>query len=521
MWLSACAADGDPDTADDDAGDAAMIAAANAALDPAVRLERPTPGAIGIGDPLYPTLGNGGYQVEHYDLRLRYATSDPLQPLDGTVRILARATQALSRFDLDFAGDSLADVRVDGLSTEFQRDGEELVITPRFPLFRGELFLITVSHFVASPQPIDPNAFVTPFFVTPSGSAWALQPNNAHLVFPCNDHPSDKATFSFVIDVPEGTTAVANGVERSVQTAAGRTIYRYDQAQPLATELAQVVVGAFTVVSRGSHAGIAVRDVVATSQAADLTPKLAVVTSHLDFMESQVGDYPFDNYGSLVGDARFGFALETQTLSLYSAPSFTRPASSYEPIMVHELAHQWFGDSVAPAGWSDVWANEGHATWYEDAIRFGLDTPGFEDHMHALYSLGDLFRDAFGPVANPPVGDILTVFNQNVYQGGALTLFALRQQVGPDVFQQIERGWVSRFRGRSASTADFIALASEVSGQELSGFLHDWLHGTVTPPMPGHPDWTTTPVTGASSASLLSVQSHMQLLGIADDLLRK
>jgi aminopeptidase N len=356
-----------------------------------------------------------------------------------------------------------------------------------------------VSHFVSSPRPIDPTTFVTPFFVTPSGSAWALQPSNAHLVFPSNDHPSDKASFTFRIDVPEGTTAVASGVEIARDTAGGRTISVFEHSQAMATELAQVVVGAFTVVSRGEHAGVTVRDVLPTNLVADLAPKVAVETVHLDLMHELVGDYPFPTYGSLVADATFGFALETQTLSLYSARSFTRPASSYEPVMVHELAHQWFGNSVSPRRWSDVWANEGHATWYETSFRLGLDSPAFTSRMQQLYSFGDLFRGFFGPVANPPSGDIPSLFNTNVNNGGALALYALRQQVGDATFREIERAWVTTFRGKSASTADFIALSSQVSGQDLDAFLTDWLYGTVTPPMPGHPEWTVIPFAGSGS----------------------
>jgi len=516
--LSACGVS-EPSTAADDLDapdDLTVLESTTAPADAVARLELPSPGAPGIGDPLFPTLGNGGYDVLHYNLQLRYETADPLQPLDGTVRILARATQALSRFDLDFAGDSVAAVRVDGLPAKVSRDGEDLVITPLLPVFRGQLFLITVVHFAASPRPVDPTVFVTPFFAMVSGSGWALQPNNAHTVFPCNDHTSDKATFSFRIDVPEGTTAVASGVETERLTRNGRTVVQFEQREPMATELAQVAVGAFSVIDRGVHAGVAVRDVVPTHLVADLEPKLAVVTDHLDFMSGLVGDYPFDVYGSLVSDTPIGFALETQTLSLYSGTSFRGAATSYGPVMVHELAHQWFGDSVAPARWADVWANEGHATWYELSFRFGLDSPAFTSRMQQLYSLGDLFRAIFGAVANPPSGDIPHLFNQNVYSGGALVLYALRQQVGDAVFQQIERAWVATYRGKSASTADFIALASRVSGQDLNDFLNDWFYGTLTPAMPGHPDWTVQPAALNASEALTASSQHLAVPPLSD-----
>ncbi|HEX3757319.1 MAG TPA: M1 family metallopeptidase [Kofleriaceae bacterium] len=501
--LAACAAEPGPDLDDPaDLDDEVALA----------RFEPPSPGAPGIGDPLYPTLGNGGYEVEHYALHLRYETADPAQPLDGTVRIHARATQSLSQFDLDFAGDSVGAVRVDGRRAAFRRDGEDLVITPDRPIRSGQRFVVTVAHFQATPLPPDPRVFDgAPFFTTPDGSGWALQSNNAHRVFPCNDHPSDKASFSFRIDVPAGTTAVASGVQTSVHTSHGRTVYQFEQRAPMATELAQVAVGAFTVIERGRHAGVILRDVVPTRLVGDLEPKLAVVADQLDFMENLVGDYPFPTYGSFVADAPLGFALETQTLTVYDSGFFDAPPTSFGPIMVHELAHQWFGDSVAPSEWSDVWQNEGHAAWYEFSSRFGLDSPQFTSFMQLVYENGDLFRAILGPVAQPPSGDLLALFNQNVYLGGALTLYALRQQVGDPTFRAIERAWVTRFRGRSASTEDFIALASRVSGQDLNAFLHDWLFGTQTPAMPGHPDWTVTPFPPSVASPSLATAPELPL----------
>jgi aminopeptidase N len=482
------------DDLDDDPALAAAVVEAGADLDGVARFEPPRPGDPGIGDTLFPTLGNGGYEALHYAFQLRYETADPTQSLDGTVLILARATQSLSRFDLDFAGDSIGGVQINGRTAAFQRDGEELVITPAHSLLRGQLFLITVTHFVATPQAPDPAAFAgAPFFSSPDGTGWAFQPYNAHRVFPCNDHPSDKASFSFRVDVPAGTTAVASGVQTSVHTFGGRTIYRYEHRAPMATELVQLAVGAFTVIARGNHAGVTVRDVVPTRLVADLEPKLAVVTDHIDFMENLVGDYPFPTYGSFSVDAPLRFALETQTLTVYDGSIFAGPPTSVGAIMVHELAHQWFGDSVSPRQWTDVWQNEGHAGWYELSFRLGLDSPEFTSLMQLVYSRGDIFRGIAGPVARPPGGSIQMLFNANVYQGGALVLYALRQQIGDAAFQSVERAWVTQFRGRAAGTEDFIALATQVSGQDVTAFLNDWLFGTKTPAMPGHPDWTVTP----------------------------
>src|SRR4051812_31769853 len=212
---------------------ALLVAAAPAAA-------TPTPGAAGIGDPLNLTLGNGGYDVLHYDLDLRYATSDPAQPIDGDETIVARATQSLSRFDLDFGGDGIGSVRVNGRAASFTRDGEELVITPHRPLRNGKRFVVEISHFTATPTVPGDDPASPAFFVTPDGSGTAPQPYYAHLIYPCNDHPRDKATFRFDFDVPEGTDAVANGVEAGQRTRDGRTRWSYVMRQPMATELTQL-----------------------------------------------------------------------------------------------------------------------------------------------------------------------------------------------------------------------------------------------------------------------------------------
>lgn len=475
---------------------------------PARAGESPSAGAAEIGDRLFPGLGNGGYDVLHYHLDLRYATSDPAQPIDGTVRIVARATQALSSFNLDFGGDSLGAVSVNRRAAEWTREGEELVITPKRPVREGHVFVVRVSNFTSTPTVPNPQDFSTSaFFITPDGSATAPQPDLAHRIFPSNDHPRDKASFTFRFDVPAGTDAVANGVLLGHNVHGDRSTWTYLQRQPLATQLVQLAVGDWDFISRGRHRGVRFRDVIAPSLTAVIGPLLAVELGHLDWLEPHAGRYPFDVYGSLVVDAELGFALETQTLSIFDGVWFTDfPQGLWDPVMLHELTHQWYGDSVSVWEWSDLWLSEGHASWYEflyaeekgflaeDTLNYPdpVGYSDFDDLMRAVYAHGDEWRAQFGPVAQPASAD--TLFSPNVYQGGALVLYALRQKIGVEAFERLERAWTDRYGGQSASTADFIALASRVAGRDLTAFLEEWLYGTTTPPMPGHPDWMVNPV---------------------------
>jgi aminopeptidase N len=480
----------------------AATAAVTAAPAAASRHHAPaSPGASGIGDPLFPGLGNGGYDAIHYSLALRYPTTEPEQTVSGRVTMYARATQALSRFNLDFAGDSVASVTVNGRTAAWTWSGEELAITPSRALRDHKRFSATVRY---TASPFVPTDFLPfGFFTVNAGSVTAGQPNLSHTFYPVNDHPADKASYDISFDVPQGAAAVANGDLVSRRTSGGRTYTTYFMREPMASELIQLTVGAFDVTTPGTVRGVRVRDVSSTSSTTDVAAALKRTPDHLRWMIDKVGRYPFSSYGVLAADQFFAYALETQTLSLH--PSFLLasdvPPAVYEPIMVHELAHQWFGDSVAPVRWQDVWLNEGHADYYQrlyDDQFFGNDAIAY---WKDAYRQANQLRHDFGPVAKPTGNTIFTLFSDNVYSGGSLALYALRQVVGEATFSRIERSWVSRYKDQSVSTEQWIAHVNRVSHRDLTGFLRDWLYGTTVPPMPGHADWTADPVTTTAAAA--------------------
>ena len=291
---------------------------------------------------------------------------------------------------------------------------------------------------------------------------------------------------------------MASGDLEAQTSSGGRTQFVYQQKQPMATELIQLAVGSYKLIDRGVQDGVHIRDVISPGLEPLVADKLPAELDQLAWLKQRLGPYPFGTYGSFVIDAQIGASLETQTLSIFDRGVFDDRTAAAATTMLHETAHQWFGDSVSPREWSDVWLNEGHARYYEwayaaehggmRAASSGI-ADSFDGTAKAYYALGDFYRQKIEPVAKPKGGDFRHLFSAQQYDGGALVLYALHQKVGEKTFAKIERAWVTRNAGKTASTADYIALASKVSGKRLGPFLHAWLYGTRTPPMPGHPDW--------------------------------
>jgi aminopeptidase N len=427
------------------------------------------PGAAGLGDPYFPQAGNGGYDVRHYGLDLAYQPATHL--LTGVATIAAAATQNLSRFDLDLQGLAVRSVSVDGSRARFSRDGQELVITPRRGLRAGTRFTVRVGY-SGSPETIkgSPIIFGSDYgwIYTGDGVFVGCEPNAASTWYPANDHPADKASFTISVTVPNGLTAAANGRLVRQRTHGATTTFRYEQPAQMATYLATVDIGRFDVQRTRTPGGV--ENLVFTDPALppSTTDVTALTASITDYWSQLFGRYPFNSTGAIVDDTPVaGFSLETQTRPLYSAVRA-------EGIIAHELAHQWFGDSVSVRTWRDIWLNEGFATfsawlWNEHT---GVRTAA--QSFQTAYDSRPADRPFWTTLVADPQRD--TMFSSAVYQRGAMTLQALRQKIGDTDFFRLLRAWAAIHRYGNADTADFIALANHVSGQNLTGFFTTWLY---------------------------------------------
>ena len=447
----------------------ALLAAAPAAAAP----PHATPGLAGLGDPFFPAAGNGGYDVKHYSLDLQYVRAT--NRLDGEAKLFARATQSLSSFNLDLrAFMVVSDVEVNGRDAEWSHDGgQELTITPRHALKRGHKFSVDVEYGGTPQDVVDPDDSIEGWTTTPDGAYVVNEPVGSPGWYPANDNPRDKATFDIAVTVPEGITAIANGRLIKKHTRAGMTTWHWYEDSPMATYLATATNGVFdmTVTMAGR---------IPLYQAVDPTvgnptlsrQRLAAEAEIIAFFSNLYGRYPFLSGGGVVDVARANYALESQTKSMYDVN--TAPGAS---TVVHEISHQWFGDAVTLTIWPDIWLNEGFATWSEWIWdeRHGGSTAA--ETFDELYNDPDFEWDP-APAALPGPE---VLFSTPPYDRGAMTLQALRVKIGDEDFFKLLRRWYKRNRYGNVTTAQFIAAAERVSGQQLDAFFDVWLYQPVKP----------------------------------------
>ncbi|MBX6166346.1 MAG: M1 family metallopeptidase [Thermobispora bispora] len=431
----------------------------------------PTVGAPGIGDPDFPFDGNGGYDVRHYTLRLSY---DPAtRRLAGSAIVKAKAVQDLDAFNLDLRGLRVDRVTVDGTPAGFRREGDELVIQPAARIAKGARFTAQVDY-GGEPQPIreDASLGVYGFIATTDGSFVTNEPNGAKTWFPSNDHPADKATFTFEITVPDGVTAIANGelvAER--KAGGGKKTFVWRERHPMATYLATMMTGKFEVRTGTTGKGIPIYTAVDPAFRGSLGYLYEETKRLTDHWTTVFGPYPFSSTGGVIDNFTAGYALEVQTKPVYGG--FVPRTGT----IAHELAHQWFGNSVTIARWRDLWLNEGFATYAEWL---------WSEHRGEA-TTDQIFRQYYTQASDqiwrhpPAVARPNNLFHASVYKRGAMTLHVLRRTIGDEKFFRLIREWTGANRHGNVTTEQFIRLAEEISGKRLQELFDAWLY------QPGRP----------------------------------
>ncbi|MER7395621.1 M1 family metallopeptidase [Streptomyces sp. NPDC000151] len=435
-----------------------------------------SPGDPGAGDTYFPNLGNGGFDALHYDLGVRY---DPdTDRLDGRTTLTAKATENLSAFDLDLQKLAVASVRVNGERARFGRSGDELTITPNSVLRKAQRFTVRVEY-GGVPEPLGgPIVFGSQYgwMKTADGVFVGCEPNAASTWFPSSDHPGDKATYDIRIDAPKGLTGVSNGRLVAAYEKHGRSYAHWRETKPMATYLATATIGKFDVRTGTTPGGVPVYTAIDPTLPTGGVDVYGVTSEATDYWSKVFGPYPFEETGAIVDDMpQAGFSLETQSKPVYSAVRS-------ESTIVHELAHQWFGDSVSVAKWQHIWLNEGFATYAQWLWSEHKGQLSAHDSFLKAYRARPADSDFWNVRVGDPQRD--TMFSSAVYQRGAMTLQALRERIGDKAFFQLLPAWTRQHRYGNASTAQFIALAERISGQQLDDLFDTWLFTDSRPALP-------------------------------------
>ena len=437
--------------------------------------ERYGPGSTTGNDPYFPHAGNGGYDVQHYGLDLSYRPATGR--LDGTAVITMTATADLDAFSLDLRGLTATSVQVDGKTATFRQLptddrglGGELVVRTRPKLKRSTAHVVTVRYGGAPGRPKDIEGADYGFVSFPDGAFVANEPEGAATWYPVNDQLTDKAAYDFRITVPQGKTAIANGeLVGAPTTAGGLTTFVWRATDPMASYLSTASIGDYTMTTQTGPNGLPIHNFLETGLSdgnrAVTEASLGRQPAMIDFFDGIFGPYPFTSFGAIVDDDSVGYALETQTRPIYGQVAD-------EGTVAHELAHQWVGNSVTPELWTDIWLNEGFASYAEWLWAESQGRETAQQQFEQVYE-----APADDPFWSTPPGDPgpETLFDAATYDRGAAALHALRVKIGDPDFFAVLRAWTSENAGGNVSTADLVALSERISGEELSAFFTVWI----------------------------------------------
>ena len=405
-------------------------------------------GDDGIGDPYYPLMGNGGYDVLHYTIDLAVDMQQNI--IAGSTTLDVVATQDLSQFNLDFSGLDISLITINGEEAEFARAGRELTIIPVTMLSDADLFEIVVSYSGEPGQSGGWNYYG-------SGVMVAGEPISASGWYPVNEHPLDKSTYTFMITVDDQFDVGANGIlEDTVENEDGTLTYVFEARDPMASYLTTLAIGDFDIITDETESGVPIRHYFASGLPQSTIDDFARTAEMIDFFETVFGPYPFETYGVVVHDVPLGFALETQTLSVFGN-SFTG-----EGVAAHELAHQWFGDSVSVASWQHIWLNEGFATYAEALwLEFTLGETEFQDIMANRY------QNWVNPSFSATRQEIVDFFNNIPMRGVELTADEADEALTFLFGQNLEREQIVRMldsiRADGVTGAEIIEAVDETS----------------------------------------------------------
>jgi aminopeptidase N len=427
----------------------------------------PAQAGTAADEPFFPQAGNRGYDVTDYEVDLAYSRSGRVE---AKATINARVTETRKSFSFDFRGPRVTRVEVGGGpgGVSFRRNRRKLIVLLDQPIERKGTLWADVFYSGVPPTITDPDGTMEGWVRTDDGALAVGEPQGTPAWLPCNNVPGDKAAFSIDITVPSDLKAISNGGLFGIKERGGRTTYSWGEGRQMSTYLAVVDIGRGRLYKSGvdGRRGWTLVDPRLQERS---RPVLASLSEIVRFESGLFGPYPFVGAGSIVDYAPgLGYALETQSRPIYPyVPDLTT--------VVHETAHQWFGDSVGLKRWPEIWLNEGFATWTEWYYAEQHGRRSAKEIFNRLYRVPASNEQFWNPPSAHP-GSAKNLFGPSVYIRGAMALEALRLKVGTEPMLRTLRAWANGHRYGSGTIKEFIALSERISGRNLDPFFGRWLY---------------------------------------------
>ncbi|MFF8784430.1 M1 family metallopeptidase [Streptomyces sp. NPDC015125] len=437
-------------------------------------------------DPYFPDHGDARYHVRHYALDLDYRPVS--NRLSGSARLSVLAGPApLAEIALDLAAFRIQRVRVDSRTARYTHRAGKLRIRPAHALAPGTAFTVEV-RYTGNPEPVRSPWGGLGWEELTDGALVASQPVGAPSWYPCNDRPADKASYRVSITAPSPYTAVAGGRLLSRTTRSSSTTWVYEQPAPTSTYLMAVSLGTYTTEpltgpapAAGLQTPVPQTAYLPARLLPDFTVDFARQPRMMHFFQEAFGPYPFGEYTVVIADEVLDVPVEAQGMATFGANHLDGARTS-ERLIAHELAHQWFGNSVSVEDWQHIWLNEGfakYAEWMWSEHGGGLTAAAHAAIAHAL--LSGLPQDL--RLADPGKD---RMFDDRLYERGGLAVHALRCALGEDAFFRMLKDWATKQRHGAVSTADFTAHAQQYTAAPLGDLFDAWLQEPSLPPLP-HP----------------------------------
>jgi aminopeptidase N len=430
-----------------------------------------------IKDPYYPSKGTTSVDTLHYGLDLTWNAGS--RQLSGTAAIRFRATRSESAITLDLAAPmQVASVRLDGAVVPSSHAGHKLTIATG-ALARNSRHTVAI-RYSGNPQPVAAPTSRSDipgvgWTVQPSGQVWSIQePYGAFTWYPVNDQPSDKAYYDITWHTQPTWSGVSNGQLVSDTVVDGQRVMHWHLASPAASYLVAVAIGPYREHRDTGPHGLPITYWVRPKDASVL-PALRRTPAMLRWLEAHLGPYPFETLGAVVEPTNS--AEETQTMVSMGA-SVLKEGADGLPDLLHEYSHQWYGDTVTPNNWKDLWLNESFAMY----IQFRWDADhhfGSMAHWRAQMNSSDQqLRTEYGP---PGSYDRNNFAELDVYYCGARMLDRLHAMLGNTVFAKVLRDWPQQHRFATADRSEWISYLDHVTGRNLRSFVHRWLTSPTSP----------------------------------------